>query len=52
MEQELYIVAIDLGGYTAPVLVPYSGIGVPTHDRDHEWESSVRNTLEAEPACC
>ena len=37
MDNELFIVAVDLGGYTAPMLMPFSGTRCPATgvDVDH-----------------
>jgi hypothetical protein len=49
MTYELFIVAVDLGGYTAPMLMPFSATRCPATgvDVDHV---AAEPTTEAAPA--
>jgi hypothetical protein len=44
MTQELYVVAVDVGGYTVPMLLPFSDVRCPTSgaDVDHVAAESRR----------
>jgi hypothetical protein len=33
-QEQLYVVAVDMGGFTVPMLVPYSDIRCPTTGAD------------------
>lgn len=52
MTHELFIVAVDLGGHTAPVLVAYSGLGGQPAPRDPQILSADPAAEAPEPAAC
>lgn len=49
MTQELFVVAVDLGGFTVPMLVPYSDIRCPASGAEVDHVASGSPSSDPEP---